>query len=84
MLALTGPRRREKASTDRLRLVVIDELSATGEQPLHLPEPHDDRLLAVTKLVEEDLSTPSPWLNSATGSARVSGRCPACSSRRRG
>ncbi|MGC3022045.1 AraC family transcriptional regulator [Brevibacterium sp. FAM 24630] len=58
MLALTGPRRREKASTERLRLVVIDELSATGEQPLHLPEPHDDRLLAVTKLVEEDLSTP--------------------------
>lgn len=58
MLALTGPIRREKASTDRLRLVVIDELSATGEQPLHLPEPHDDRLLAVTKHVEEDLSTP--------------------------
>ncbi|WP_209373707.1 helix-turn-helix transcriptional regulator [Brevibacterium renqingii] len=58
MLALTGPRRRSKASTDRLRLVIIDELTATGEQPLHLPEPHDDRLLAVTKLVEEDLANP--------------------------
>lgn len=58
MLALTGSRRREKASTDRLRLVIIDELSNTGEQPLHLPEPHDDRLLAVTNLVEADLSNP--------------------------
>src|SRR5699024_5663054 len=53
MLALTGPRRRTKASTDRLRLVILDELTATGEQPLHLPAPRDDRLLAVTKLVEE-------------------------------
>ena len=60
MLALTGSRNREKTSTDRLRLVVIDELSATGEQPLYLPEPHDDRLLAVTNLVEEDLSNPVP------------------------
>lgn len=58
MLALTGPRGREKTSTDRLRLVVIDELSSTGEQPLHLPEPHDDRLVAVTNLVEADLSNP--------------------------
>ena len=58
MLALTGPRRRTKASTDRLRLVILDELTATGEQPLHLPEPRDDRLLAVTKLVEEDLANP--------------------------
>lgn len=59
MLALTDSRRREKASTDRLRLVVIDELSSTGEQPLHLPEPHDDRLLAVTNLVEAELSNPA-------------------------
>ena len=58
MLALTGPRRRTKASSDRLRLVILDELTATGEQPLHLPEPRDDRLLAVTKLVEEDLANP--------------------------
>src|SRR5699024_3923014 len=58
MLALTGPRRQTKASTDRLRLVILDELTATGEQPLHLPEPRDDRLLAVTKLVEEDLANP--------------------------
>src|SRR5699024_763960 len=28
------------------------------EQPLHLPEPRDDRLLAVTKLVEEDPANP--------------------------
>lgn len=58
MLALTSPRRRTKPSTDRLRLVIIDELTGTGEQPLHLPEPQDDRLLAVTKLVEEDLANP--------------------------
>src|SRR5699024_11648168 len=49
MLALTGPRRRTQASTDRLRLVILDELTATGAQPLHLPEPSDDRLLAVTR-----------------------------------
>lgn len=58
MLMLTGPGHRPKESTDRLRLVIIDELGTTGEQPLHLPEPHDDRLLAVTELVEEDLSNP--------------------------
>ena len=58
MLALTGSRHRTKESADRLRLVVIDELTTTGEQPLHLPEPRDDRLLAVTKLVEEDLANP--------------------------
>ncbi|SMX90715.1 MULTISPECIES: helix-turn-helix domain-containing protein [unclassified Brevibacterium] len=56
LLALTGSRQRSRESTDRLRLVAIDELSLTGEQPLYLPEPHDDRLLAVTQLVEEDLS----------------------------
>lgn len=59
LLALTGPRTRAKESTDRLRLVAIDELSVTGEQPLHLPEPHDDRLRAVTQLVEQDLSNPA-------------------------
>ncbi|GAA1945426.1 helix-turn-helix transcriptional regulator [Brevibacterium antiquum] len=56
LLALTGSRQRSREGTDRLRLVAIDELSLTGEQPLYLPEPHDDRLLAVTQLVEEDLS----------------------------
>lgn len=58
MIALTSSTPRRTEATDRLRLVVIDELAITGEQPLHLPEPHDDRLLAVTKLVTEDLSAP--------------------------
>lgn len=59
LLALTGPRKRTRESTDRLRFVAIDELTATGEQPLHLPEPRDDRLLTVTRLVEQDLSIPA-------------------------
>lgn len=58
MLGLTGTRHRTKASADRLRLVIIDELTVTGEQPLHLPEPVDPRLLALTKIVEEDLANP--------------------------
>ena len=38
---------------------MIDDLAAAPEQPLHLPEPSDDRLLAVTRLVETDMSNPA-------------------------
>src|SRR5699024_12856056 len=34
------------------------EQTASCEQQLHRPEPRDDRLLAVTKRVEEDLANP--------------------------
>ncbi len=59
MLTLTGRSERPAAARDRLRTVVIDELAAAPEQPLHLPEPHDERLLAVTHLVEEDMASPA-------------------------
>lgn len=60
MLALTGPADRSGGARDRLRRVIVDELTAAPEQPLHLPEPKDDRLRAVARLVEKDLA------NSAT------------------
>lgn len=57
-LTLTGDPSRSPESRDRLRRVIIEDVSAAPEQPLHLPEPHDDRLRALTRLVERDLSTP--------------------------
>lgn len=58
-LALTGPNSRAPQIRDRLREVMIDDFAAAPEQPLHLPEPHDDRLLAVTHLVEGDMASPA-------------------------
>jgi AraC-like DNA-binding protein len=58
-LALTSGDRRPAGARARLRRVVIDDLVAAPEQPLHLPEPSDDRLLAVTRLVERDMSSPA-------------------------
>lgn len=57
-LALTGAVDRSEDRRGRLRAVLLDELRSVGEQPLHLPEPRDERLRAVTRLVEHDLSTP--------------------------
>ncbi|WP_084821200.1 MULTISPECIES: AraC family transcriptional regulator [unclassified Leucobacter] len=57
-LTLTGDPSRSPESRDRLRRVIIEDVCATPEQPLHLPEPHDDRLRALTRLVEQDLSSP--------------------------
>ncbi|MEU3984038.1 AraC family transcriptional regulator [Streptomyces sp. NPDC026672] len=59
LLALTGPDARPPAARARLREVAIDDLTAAPEQPLHLPEPTDDRLRAVTRIVEDELSSPS-------------------------
>lgn len=58
-LALTGATTRSAAARDRLRMVIIDDLTAAPEQPLHLPEPHDERLLALTRLVEADMASPA-------------------------
>ncbi|WP_129660640.1 AraC family transcriptional regulator [Rothia uropygialis] len=58
VLALTETSGRSTESRDRLRRIIIDDVIAAPEQPLHLPEPHDDRLLAVTHLVERDLASP--------------------------
>ncbi|MBD3140662.1 helix-turn-helix transcriptional regulator [Microbispora bryophytorum] len=60
LLALTGPRNYDDAlvysRSARLRLlrVLVDELREAHEQPLHLPEPRDDRLRAVARLLYEN------------------------------
>lgn len=60
VLALTGERpERRPGAHRRLLAVVIDELSDTPEQSLHLPEPKDDRLRAVTDLLHADPARPA-------------------------
>ncbi|MEV6156813.1 AraC family transcriptional regulator [Nonomuraea sp. NPDC052129] len=54
LLALTDRREPRPGAYERLRAVVIDELAETPEQSLHLPEPRDDRLRAVTDLLHAD------------------------------
>ena len=65
LLALTGPRNYYRAAGDydraarhhdraalaRLRRVLVDELHEAHEQPLQLPEPHDDRLQAIAEIL---------------------------------
>lgn len=58
-LALTSTQARSPESRNRLRHVIIDELTATPEQPLHLPVPTDERLLQVMSLVTADLASPA-------------------------
>lgn len=61
LLTLTGPgnydqaaRGNERAAIARLRRVLVDQLREAREQPLQLPEPGDDRLQAVARLLYED------------------------------
>jgi AraC-like DNA-binding protein len=58
LLTLTGPRNYDRPARDwdrsaraRLRRVLVDELHEAAEQPLHLPEPHDDRLQAIAQVL---------------------------------
>ncbi|WUH95254.1 helix-turn-helix transcriptional regulator [Streptomyces sp. NBC_00433] len=58
LLALTGPRNHEgadpgysRSARTRLLRVLVDELREAHEQPLHLPEPRDDRLRAVARML---------------------------------
>ncbi|MGW1464340.1 AraC family transcriptional regulator [Streptomyces sp. NPDC002308] len=60
LLALTGPRDHDDATPgyspsarSRLLRVLVDDLREAREQPLHLPEPRDDRLRAVARLLHE-------------------------------
>ena len=60
LLTLTGPgnydraaRNYDRAALARLRRVLVDELDEAHEQPLQLPEPHDDRLQAVAQMLRE-------------------------------
>jgi AraC-like DNA-binding protein len=60
LLILTTPRnyepaaRYDSAARGRLRRVLVDELREADEQPLQLPEPRDDRLRAVARMLYED------------------------------
>lgn len=58
LLTLTGPRNydsdSDRSARARLRRVLVDELHEAHEQPLQLPEPHDDRLQAIARLLYED------------------------------
>jgi AraC-like DNA-binding protein len=60
LLTLTGPRNYDDGARDddrsaraRLQRVLVDELHEAQEQPLQLPEPHDDRLQAVAQILYE-------------------------------
>lgn len=64
LLALTAhdghvPPERSPAARDRLVRVLVDELTEAREEPLHLPEPRDDRLREVARLLAEDPSDAS-------------------------
>lgn len=84
LLTLTGPRNYDPAARPlapaaraRLRRVLVDELHAAPEQPLHLPDPYDDRLRAVARVLSENPAdnTPLADLGRTTGaSARTLSR----------
>ncbi|HEY3750802.1 MAG TPA: helix-turn-helix transcriptional regulator [Pseudonocardiaceae bacterium] len=61
LLTLTGPRNYDPTAPDvnraahaRLRRVLVDELHEAREQPLQLPEPRDDRLQAIARMLYEN------------------------------
>jgi AraC-like DNA-binding protein len=75
ILSLAGPR--DRAAHARVRRVLVDELHEAHEQPLQLPEPHDDRLRAIARLLYENPAdnTPLADLGRTTGaSARTLSR----------
>ncbi len=58
--AVAGPDgARADGARRRLERVTLDQLRESSEQPLHLPEPGDDRLRAVTALLREDPGNPA-------------------------
>ncbi|MFC5823609.1 helix-turn-helix transcriptional regulator [Nonomuraea insulae] len=67
LLTLTGPdnydpaaRDHDRAARARLRRVLVDELHEAHEQRLHLPEPHDDRLQAIARILYEQPGDNAP------------------------
>jgi AraC-like DNA-binding protein len=58
LLTLTGPRNSDRgadrAARTRLRRVLVDELHEAPEQALQLPEPRDDRLQAIARMLYEN------------------------------
>jgi AraC-like DNA-binding protein len=78
LLALTGPRGYDqaaggydRAALARLHRVLADELREADEQPLQLPEPRDDRLKAIARILDEDPgdNTPLAELGRASGAS---------------
>ncbi|HWK28682.1 MAG TPA: AraC family transcriptional regulator [Solirubrobacter sp.] len=64
LLALTGTRNYaddepgfSPAARARLLRVLVDELQEAHEQPLQLPEPRDDRLQAIARILQENPAT---------------------------
>jgi AraC-like DNA-binding protein len=53
LLVLAGPHDYDRAARARLRRVLVDELHEAPEQPLQLPEPADDRLRAIARMLQE-------------------------------
>jgi len=60
LLTLTGTRHLDRGARARLHRVLVDELREAPEQPTHLPEPHDDRLRAVARILDDDPADASP------------------------
>ena len=58
-MALSGGAVRNPEAADRLVQVAADELVEAPEEPLHLPEPLDDRLREVTDLLHASPSSPA-------------------------
>ncbi|MFC9693605.1 helix-turn-helix domain-containing protein [Kribbella sp. NPDC056951] len=54
ILALTGGQSYDSGAEARLRRVLVDELRDADELALHLPEPADDRLRAIARLLADD------------------------------
>ena len=59
IMTLTGAGTRTAAARRRLERVTLDQLLESSEQPLHLPEPADKRLRAVTGRLREDPGNPA-------------------------
>ncbi|WP_406193617.1 AraC family transcriptional regulator [Kitasatospora sp. NBC_01560] len=66
LLTLTGPRSydapdpKDRGPLARLRRVLVDELHEAREQPLHIPEPVDDRLHAIARRLQDNPADNTP------------------------
>jgi AraC-like DNA-binding protein len=60
LLTLTGTRHLDRGARARLHRVLVDELGEAREQPMHLPEPRDDRLRAVARILDDNPADNSP------------------------
>jgi transcriptional regulator GlxA family with amidase domain len=60
LLALTGTRHLDPGARARLHRVLVDELREAHEQPTYLPEPRDDRLRTVARILGDNPADTSP------------------------